>query len=177
MRAYIAATEAYTAKDEAAYFAAFADPMICFYGKQDPRSALENARRRYFKSEAEGAGPLTTMAIEPVHVSPDEVLLVHWGIHRDGPGRKFAYPLFHRKLVVMAATDGDWRIAAEFSLGTSACYDGDLADIQAPRSNRACIRSMGKCMPSCCKVGESTNCEHCERQCAERYKACLAKLE
>ncbi|MGH1348628.1 MAG: hypothetical protein ACRBN8_44200 [Nannocystales bacterium] len=179
-RAYVAAIEAYAAKDTAAYFGAFADPMTCFYGEPDyPRSTLEELRGPYFGSTNEGTGPLSTMAIHPVLISPDQVVLVHWGVHRDGIGKRHAYPRFQRKWVVMTSVDGAWKIGAEFSHGTSQCYDDDLRGVQPPRPGRGCIRSMGKCMLSCCKPGESPTkqCDSCERQCAASYEACLDKLE
>lgn len=116
------------------------------------------------------------MAIVPVRVTPDEVVLIHWGVHRDGPGDKFAYPRFSRKALVMTAFGGLWKIAAEFSFGISRCYGDVFGGVKPPR----CIRGMGKCMTSCCKSGMgevSQQCEYCERQCAERYEACLTKPE
>ncbi len=176
-RAYVAALEAYAAKDAAAYFDAFADPMACFYGEEStPRSTLERARKPYFGSTDNGAGPLVTMAIVPVRVTPDEVVLIHWGIHRDGPGKKFAYPLFSRKALVMTVLDGQWKIAAEFSFGTSCWYGDVFRGVKAPR----CVRGMGKCMTSCCNHGRgsgSQQCEYCEHQCAELHEACSTKLE
>lgn len=176
-RAYAAALEAYAAKDAVAYFDAFADPMGCFYGEEsNPRGTLEEARTPYFGSTDKGAGPLVTMAIVPVRVTPDEVVFIHWGIHRDGPGKKFAYSMFSRKALVMTTFDGQWKIAAEFSFGTSRCYGDVFRDVKAPR----CTRGMGKCMTSCCKPHSGSGfqqCEYCEGQCAEVYEACLTKLE
>jgi len=177
LRAYRTALEAYETKDAAAYFGAFAAPMACFYGDMSTaREALEGARKPYFESAAGGTGPLTTMMIVPVHVTEDEVVLIHWGIHRDGPTEKFAYPLFDRKAVVMTADDGRWKIAAEFSFGTARCYGDVFRGVNKPR----CVRGTGSCMTSCCKPAKgevSDQCESCERQCAERFEACLAKTE
>lgn len=161
---YREAVAAYNARHADEYFASFADPVSCFYGKTDV--PLDDVRSRRWADDS--LGTLAVADLRVLSSDDDEALLLDRGYFAGGPDGE--RQVVHEKLVLMRRDDGGKpRIAAETNREGAGCL-GERRPakdvLSRPESFAQCKSQLSKCAAAC---EDAT----CRRRCGNAAMTCL----
>jgi len=163
--AYLAAIDAWNARDLETYYAHFAPTLVCFHGTR--ALGLDEVRRTRTATD----DTLGVLALSVVRASDDEVLLHDVGVdqHEDEPQP-------HDKAILMRRDGERWLVAAETQARTPGCLDAPVPDTAFARRLRACAQTEHAARAAAAREGGGNLSSLMDARAVAEARVCMVRV-